>query len=70
MLVGFAFDIKRDIFRVWLIFLSLHVNFFQIVILMYVLYTFCFSYISLGGGGGGLVAKLYLTFATPWTIAH
>ena len=35
---------------------------------MYVLYTFCFSYISLGGGGG-LVAKLYLTFVTPWTVA-
>ena len=22
-----------------------------------------------GGGGGGLVSKLYLTLATPWTVA-
>ena len=22
------------------------------------------------GGGGGLVAKLHLTLATPWTVAH
>ena len=23
-----------------------------------------------GGGGGGLVSKLYLTLATPWTVAY
>ena len=23
-----------------------------------------------GGGGGGLVPKLCLTLATPWTVAH
>ena len=26
--------------------------------------------ISYGGGGGGLVVKSRLTFATPWTVAH
>ena len=25
---------------------------------------------GVGCGGGGLVAKLTLTLATPWTVAH
>ena len=27
------------------------------------------TYLS-GGGGGGVVAKLCLILATPWTVAH